>query len=166
MTVHQYPALPHVPVRSPTPAAFARFGDVLAYHGPARRTPHPRALQAVAAPPRPALWVSRVTVAQALPLRLDWMERYRHAAQSFVPLQAGRWLVLAAPDAADGGPDPAAAVVFLVGPGVGVCYHPGTWHGSLAVLDAPAEFVVLMSDTGHPDDDEFRPISLALELHA
>lgn len=166
MTVHQDAALPRVPLRPLTPAAFARFGDVLAYRGPARRTPCSRALQAVASSPRPALWVSRVTVAQALPLRVDRMERYRHAAQSFVPLQAGRWLVLAAPDAPDGGPDPANAVAFLVGPGVGVCYHPGTWHGSLAVLDAPAECVVLMSDAGHPDDDEFHPIFPALELHA
>jgi ureidoglycolate lyase len=166
MTAQQDPALPRVPVRPLTPDAFARFGDVLAHHGPARRTPYPGALQAVAASPRPALWVSRVTVAQALPLRIERMERHRHAAQSFVPLQAGRWLVLVAPNTPDRGPDPAGAVAFLVGPGVGVCYHPGTWHGSLAVLDAPAEFVVLMSDAGHTDDDEFRTISPALELHA
>ena len=80
MTAHQDPAPPCVPVCPLTPAAFARFGDVLAHHGPARRTHYPRALQAVAASPHPTLWVSRVTVAQALPLRINRMERHRRAA--------------------------------------------------------------------------------------
>jgi len=167
MTAHQGSVLPRVALRPLTPDAFAPFGDVLAHRGSARRTPYPSAfpgafpgaLQAAAASPRPALWVSRVTVAQPLPLRVGQMERRRHAAQSFVPLHAGHWLVLVAPDAPGGGPDPAGVLAFLAGPGVGVCYRTGTWHGSLAVLDAPAEFVVLMSDAGHPDDDEFRSIA-------
>lgn len=159
MMAHQEGALPRVAARPLTPDAFAPFGDVLAHRGAGRRTAFPGALQATAASPRPALWVSRVTVAQHLPLRVEQMERHRHAAQSFVPLHAGRWLVLVAPDAPDGSPDPAGALAFLAGSAVGVCYRPGTWHGSLAVLDTPAEFLVLKSDTGHPDDDEFRPVA-------
>ena len=154
--------LPCVPARPLTSDAFAPFGDVLAHRGPDRRTPFPGALLAHAAAPRPALWVSRVEAAQPLPLRVWQMERHRHAAQSFIPLLsggAGRWLVLVALDAPDGGPDLAGVLAFLAGPGTGVCYRRGTWHGSLAVLDAPAEFVVMMSDAGHPDDDEFRPVA-------
>lgn len=151
--------LPLVTARPLTPDAFRTFGSVLAHQGEARRTAFPVATQAAAASPRPALWVSRLVDAQSLPLRVERMERHRHAAQSFVPLQGGRWLVLVAPDAPGGAPDPARALAFLAGGGMGVCYHPGTWHGSLTVLDVPAEFVVLMSDAGHPDDDEFHPVA-------
>ncbi len=158
MTAHQDGTLPRVAARQLCPDGFAPFGDVLAHRGTDRRTGFPGALQATAASPRPALWISRVTAAQHLPLRVERMERHLHAAQSFVPMHAGRWLVLVAPGASGGGPDPARALAFLAGPGIGVCYRPGTWHGSLAVLDAPAEFLVLMSDAGHPDDDEFRPV--------
>lgn len=154
-----YAKLPRVAVRPLTPDAFRPFGDVLAPLGGARRTSFPAATQAAAASPRPALWVSRVAAAQSLPLRVEQMERHCHAAQSFMPLSTSRWLVIVAPDAPDGGPDAAGALAFLAGPGMGVCYRPATWHGSLTVLDAPADFGVLMSDAGHPDDDEFQPVA-------
>lgn len=159
MSIPPAAGLHEVVARPLTADAFRPFGSVLAPQAGARRTPFPAATQAAAASPRPTLWVSRVAAAQSLPLRICRMERHRHAAQSFMPLATGRWLVVVTPDAPDGGPDPASALAFLAGPGVGVCYHPGTWHGSLTVLDAPADFVVLMSDAGHADDDEFRPVS-------
>lgn len=151
--------MPQVAARPLTPEAFQPFGDVLAPEGGARRTPFPAATQAAAASPRPALCVSRVVAAQSLPLLVVAMERHCHASQSFIPLGTGRWLVIVAPNAPGGGPDAAGALAFLAGPGVGVCYRPATWHGSLTVLDAPADFVVLMSDAGHSDDDEFQPVA-------
>jgi ureidoglycolate lyase len=89
-----------------------------------------------------------------LPLRLDRVERHPHAAQVFVPLDTGSYLVTVMPSRPDGAPDHAAARAFVVPPTLGVIYRPGAWHSGIVALDRPATFVVLMW-RGGADDDVF-----------
>lgn len=72
------------------------------------------------------------------------LERHPHSTQSFVPIRAGRWLVLVAPKAADGGPDLSAALVFVAGPEDAICINQDVWHAGLTVFDRPAQFGMIM----------------------
>ena len=89
-----------------TPKAFAPYGDVLAapdefgraYFDEGLRTSRPTAW--------PSLSVSRARPLARLPLEATVMERHEFSSQSFLPLDVSRWLVVVAPPAADGGPDP------------------------------------------------------------
>ena len=58
---------------------------------------------------RPSLSLARREELSSLPLTATQMERHEFSSQSFVPLEAGRWLVIVAPHAAGGGPDMANA---------------------------------------------------------
>ena len=92
-----------------------------------------------------------------LPRRLDRVECHPHAAQAFVPLAGGRYLVTVMPAAADGQPDPAGARAFVVPPTLGVIYRPGVWHAGITALDLAASFAVLMW-RGAVDDDVFAEV--------
>ncbi len=68
------------------------------------------------------------------------MERHPLGSQAFLPMSLQPFLVIVAPDA---GGRPGAPVAFLTGPGQGVNYHRGTWHGVLTPLHAPGLFAVV-----------------------
>ncbi|WP_246288336.1 ureidoglycolate lyase [Achromobacter pestifer] len=138
-----------------TAEAFAPYGEVIAHQGAERRhflTEPMRHGQQVS---RQACWVSRVNGRAAGPVAIELMERHPHAAQTFVPLTATPYLVVVAPTGTDGLPDMTRLAAFLASGSQGVCYRVGTWHHGLTVLDGPAEFFVLMGQTGRGDDDEF-----------
>ena len=82
-----------------------------------------------------------------------------HSSQSFVALEAARWLVMGAPRHAAGGPDMARAAAFVGGQGQGITYRADVWHHPLTVLDAPAAFAVFMWRDGSADDEEFVDIA-------
>lgn len=88
----------------------------------------------------------------SLPLRLDQVERHPHSAQAFVPMDVSRYLVTVMPSRADGRPDPAAALCFLMPGTLGVVYRRDAWHAGITVLDRPGAFAVLMW-RGAADDD-------------
>lgn len=79
-------------------------------------------------------------VPRSLPYVLDMMERHPLGSQAFLPMSLQPFLVIVAPDAGD---RPGAPVAFLTGPGQGVNYHRGTWHGVLTPLHAPGLFAVV-----------------------
>lgn len=79
-------------------------------------------------------------VPRSLPYTLDMMERHPLGSQAFLPMSLQPFLVIVAPDA---GGRPGAPVAFLTGPGQGVNYHRGTWHGVLTPLHAPGLFAVV-----------------------
>ncbi|WP_062013586.1 ureidoglycolate lyase [Aureimonas sp. AU4] len=89
-----------------------------------------------------------------LPHEIAALERHPHAAQGFVPLDAGRFLVVVAPSTASGEPDLSAVRSFVAPGGVGVVYGRGVWHAGARALDRAASFAVLMW-RGLPDDDVF-----------
>ncbi|WP_109466770.1 ureidoglycolate lyase [Albibacillus kandeliae] len=79
-------------------------------------------------------------VPRSLPYALDMMERHPLGSQAFLPMSLQPFLVIVAPDA---GGRPGTPVAFLTGPGQGVNYHRGTWHGVLTPLHAPGLFAVV-----------------------
>ncbi|AXC48429.1 hypothetical protein DRW48_00795 [Paracoccus suum] len=89
---------------------------------------------------------------------LSRVERHPYAAQAFLPLDVGRYLVTVFPAAPDGGPERRAAKSFVVPGNRGVIYRQGIWHAGISVLDDPGSFAVLMW-RGAPDDDQFADIA-------
>ncbi|HEY4167660.1 MAG TPA: ureidoglycolate lyase [Reyranella sp.] len=106
-------------------------GDAPGHHGFAILCPQPAA-------------GSRVSIAS--------LERHPHSTQSFLPLTAGRWLVVVAPTLPDGAPDAANAKAFVAGPEDAICIGRNVWHAGLTVLDRPAEFAMLMWRADAGDD--------------
>jgi len=140
-----------------TAAAFAPFGEVLA----SPESPGRVYIDAVLENRRPGAAPSlsfTLALPASLPLRSTTMERHAHSSQSFIPMQAGRWLVIVAPHAQDGGPDMARARAFLAGPDQGVTYRADTWHHPNTVLDQPGRFAIVMWKDGTAADDEFATV--------
>jgi ureidoglycolate lyase len=101
--------------------------------------------------------VTRAPVAH-LPLEVTSLERHEFSSQTFVTIDASRWLIVVCPHAAAGGPDAAKAAAFIASGNQGVTYRANTWHHSLTVLDRPARFAVFMWRDGTAGDEEFVPV--------
>lgn len=138
----------HLPLQDLDAAAFAPYGEVLQLaHGASRginagtslRRELPCSLDFARGGGRPVLATFQ---AQAQPLAGPWtlLERHVHGSQTFVPLQADRWVVLVA----RGGdhPDPATLAAFAASPQQGITLAPGTWHHPLIALDAGLFLVI------------------------
>lgn len=92
------------------------------------------------------------------------LERHAHSTQSFLPIKAGRWLVLVAPTAADGSPDLAGAKAFVAGPEDAICIGRNVWHAGLTVLDQPAEFGMIMWKADAGDDGVLHQLDTPLQV--
>ena len=131
-------------LRELTPAAFAPFGDVLA----APPEVGGRAFFSAGlttgsgAGEGPSLHVNHVAAASP-PIRAVRLERHPRTSQTFVPLDAARYVVLVAESNADGEPDPARMHGFVAPGDVGVTYRAGLWHHGMIALDRPGRFAVL-----------------------
>lgn len=149
-----------------TSAAFMHYGEVLEAPAIAGRTYFEDALANRRPAARPSLSLVVKDPVPVLPIRSKVMERHRHSSQSFIPQEAGRWLVVVAPHLAQGGgPDMARARAFLARGDQGVTYGADVWHHPFTVLDRPARFAVFMWKDGSKEDDEFfdvAPFEIAL----
>jgi ureidoglycolate lyase len=143
-----------------TEKAFAPYGDVLAAPAEFGRVYFDEGLRTSRATAWPSLSIALVRPLPRLPLEAKVMERHEFSSQSFLPLDVSRWIVVVAPSAADGGPDPSRAAAFLVGPGQGVTYYANTWHHPVTILDRPGRFAVVMWRDGTPTDEEFRTLEV------
>lgn len=135
-----------IPTRPLTPAAFARFGDVLDAAG----TPdklinqgrcgrfHDRA-QLDFCDGRAGLSIFSAQK-ETLPYRLQMMERHPLGSQAFMPMTEHAFLVTVAED--DGG-KPGVPVAFLTEAGQGINLRRGVWHGVLTPLAEPGLFAVI-----------------------
>ncbi|RYE10705.1 MAG: hypothetical protein EOP22_03620 [Hyphomicrobiales bacterium] len=92
------------------------------------------------------------------------LERHPHSTQSFVPIRAGRWLVVLAPTLPDGLPDMANARAYLAGPEDAICIGRNVWHAGLTVLDGPAEFAMMMWRADAGDDGIVHTLETPLTL--
>jgi ureidoglycolate lyase len=158
--------------RSLNAGEFSSFGDVLAPDGDhatpvndgrALRYDGIADLSHVTGADVPVLSLYRIS-ASALPFRADVFERHPLSSQVFLPLSAGEFLVVVAPDRG-GEPDIAAAAAFVAPPGTGVHYRSGTWHVPLVALWQAATFAMLMWEAGPTDTIEHRlgiPLTIAL----
>ncbi len=137
-----------IKAESLTAAAFAPFGEVIGIDeeragqpingGTTQRFDLARAM-ATGTNAAVVIGMARATPS-ALPLELTMVERHPYGSQAFVPVRPTRFLVVVAPDEA-GRPGPPRA--FLAGPGQGVNYRQGTWHGVLTALGEQTDFVVI-----------------------
>jgi ureidoglycolate lyase len=146
-----------------TAEAFAPFGEVLEAPATPGRTYIDAALANRRDHAKPSLSFS-TREPTPLPLRSTTMERHLHSSQSFIPMEAGRWLVLVAPHGADGKPDMSRARAFLARPDQGVTYGADVWHHPSTVFDRTARFAIVMWKDGTDADDEFVEVP-PFELH-
>lgn len=147
-----------------TAEAFAPFGEVLRAPDAPGRAYVDAALANRRAHAKPSLSFT-FKEPTVLPLASTTMERHLHSSQSFVPMDAGRWLVIVAPHGDDGGPDMTRARAFLAQPDQGVTFGADVWHHPFTVLDRPARFAIFMWKDGTSADDEFvqvAPFEVAL----
>jgi ureidoglycolate lyase len=92
------------------------------------------------------------------------LERHPHSAQSFIPIRAGRWVVVLAPTLSDGSPDMDNVRAFLAGPQDALCIRRNVWHAGLTALDGPAEFAMMMWRTSAGDDGIVHHLTTPLTL--
>ncbi len=135
-----------------TPQAFAPFGDLLPpSEGPQQLIDE---LQNGRASARPRL--SMMTVEpKALPLTAAKMERHVHSSQAFVPMDCANYLVMVAPQGADGKPDLSRLRAFRVPGDTGINYRPDTWHHPLSPLERAGRFAILTFIDGTTGDEEW-----------
>ncbi len=100
-----------------------------------------------------------------LPLTVDYLERHPASCQVFVPMNAARYLVVAAGQAADGGPRLETLRAFVATSAQGICYGPGVWHYPLVSFDGAATFAMFMWQApAAAEDCEVRPLDAPVEV--
>ena len=60
------------------------------------------------------------------PMKIDMMEKHPLGSQAFIPMKETTFLVFVAPK--EEKPDLNKVESFIVPPGIGINYNPGTWH--------------------------------------
>jgi len=140
-----------------TREAFAPFGDVIDMPTEAGRFYYDDALGNLRSSATASLSVALKDPTQDRPLGSDMLERHEFSSQTFIPVDVGRWLIVVAPHAAQGGPDTKKAIAFIADGSVGVTYKANTWHHGLTTLDRPGSFAVFMWKAGSADE-EFVPV--------
>ena len=140
-----------------TKEAFAPFGEVIDVPTAAGRVYYDEALGNLRPHATASLSMALREPTPDRPLKSETMERHEFSSQSFVPVDVGRWLIVVAPHAAQGGPDMAGARAFVANGQQGVTYKPDTWHHGLTTLDRPGSFAVFMWKAG-TQDEEFVPV--------
>ena len=142
--------------REPDPVAFASYGALI--EGPSLHGDRRLYSDWLAPVPGLRLQFHINSVAKSdLPVTLDRIERHPNAAQVFIPLNVGRYLVTVMPCKESGRPDPAGALSMVLPGTVGVVYRSGCWHAGVTVIDRDAQFAVLMW-RGAEDDDVFEEV--------
>jgi ureidoglycolate lyase len=87
-------------------------------------------------------------------------ERHLLGSQSFVPMGAGRMLVVLA--GGDAQPDEAAIVAFIVEPGQGVTLRRGVWHHPMITVGAAD--VLVIERMAAVEDCEVVPMRTRVEV--
>ncbi len=78
--------------------------------------------------------------ARKLPYVVEMVERHPHGSQAFVPISKVPFLVIVADDN-DGTPTQLRAFISQAGQSINL--HRGVWHGVLAPLGSPGQYVVI-----------------------
>lgn len=157
-----------------TRESFAPFGDVVAAgvvagaaanQGTATRFDRAARLASSRPGATPNMAVFR-SVARTLPFEVKLLERHPCSSQAFLPMVCARYLVIVAPDAADGGPDLDRLAAFVGSAGQGINYLRGVWHHPIVALDADADLVMLAWEDGGPADCEERTLPRVIRVDA
>jgi ureidoglycolate lyase len=78
--------------------------------------------------------------ARSFPHVVDMVERHPQGSQAFMPVSGATFLVVVAED--EGG-KPTRLKAFVTQPGQSINLHRGVWHGVLAPINQPGQFVVV-----------------------
>lgn len=146
-------------VQALTAEAFAPYGDVLTAPAEPGRAYFESGLGNARPNARPSVSVAHRAPIGGLPLDVSMLERHEFSSQTFVPIDASRWVIIVCPHASAGGPDITKAEAFVATGWQGVTYRPNTWHHGLTVLDRPGHFAVFMWRDGTTGDEEFVPVA-------
>lgn len=149
-----------------TPETFARFGDTVSRPTGERRRYLPTSVDCAEDAKGVSLWLSSAAAVKTLPLQLSVLERHPYSAQTFIPLDAGQYLVVVCEAASTGDPDLRTLRAFLAGGHQSVTFARNVWHHPMTVLDQPIEFAVAMGMTGRGDDDVFRDLDAHVTVTA
>lgn len=141
-----------------TAEAFAPYGEVIAVPESPGRNYYEEALGNLRPAAKPSLSVACRPPYIGASIGVELLERHEFSSQTFVPVEAGRWLIIVCPHAAGGGPDAAKSRAFVATARQGVTYRPNTWHHGMTVLDKPGTFAVFMWRDGGKGDEEFVPV--------
>ena len=79
-------------------------------------------------------------------MKIDMMEKHPLGSQAFVPMKETTFLVFVAPEGDK--PNLSKAKAFIVPPGIGVNYNPGTWHFPLIATEDMSFLVVDRKGSG------------------
>ena len=63
---------------------------------------------------------------RSFPMKVDMMEKHPLGSQAFIPMKETTFLVFVAPN--DERLDLNKIEAFIIPPGIGINYNPGTWH--------------------------------------
>jgi len=89
------------------------------------------------------------------PFEISVLERHEFSSQSFMPAQVHTWLIVVAPNNAEGKPDLDRVKAFVADNSQGITYLPNIWHHELTVFEAPARFHIFMWRDQTSGDEEF-----------
>ena len=78
--------------------------------------------------------------ARSFPYHVDMVERHPDGSQAFIPIDNVPFLVVVADDEAG---KPVNLKAFVTRPGQSINLHRGVWHGVLAPIGKPGQFVVI-----------------------
>ncbi|KAI8967048.1 ureidoglycolate hydrolase, partial [Mycotypha africana] len=91
-----------------------------------------------------------------IPFTVKLLERHPYSSQAFIPMSHGQtrgYLVVVALNGADDKPDMSTLKAFFATSEQGINYRNGVWHHPMVALDAATDFVVVVHESGVPEDD-------------
>jgi len=77
---------------------------------------------------------------RTFPMKIDMMEKHPLGSQAFIPMKETTFLAFVAPQGEK--PDLNKVEFFIIPPGIGINYNPGTWHFPLIATENMNFFVV------------------------
>jgi ureidoglycolate lyase len=90
------------------------------------------------------------------PMPIVLLEKHPHSTQTFVPMNASRYVAVVALGGA--APDLATLRAFVVPGGSAVSYRPGVWHHPMIALDQVTDFACLVWEDGTAGDALEHPL--------
>ena len=145
-------------------AAFAPFGQVLEHDSCQRQQDFPSAFETDGRAPNASLSLIRVTEAARFPVALERLERHPHSAQTFIPLEGARFLVVVCGSDLAGAPDLSTLRAFETRSGQIVTFGRSVWHKGITALTPDAVFAMTMLKTQNGVDTEFASVEPALTV--
>ena len=156
--------LPQVIAEPLNAEAFRPFGQVLEVPAKPGRKSFNEILENSRVNASVDLSISTINPLDKLPMRAQTLERHPYSSQTFIPIKAGRYLVIVAPGKPDGSPDLDEIRCFLATGEQSFTYRRGVWHHDMTVLDETAEMAILMWCEGSSDDEELLDIDTPFEV--